>query len=430
MATAMIVVGSATLLVKLVAVAKEMVVAARLGTGPAVDAFALAYRLPAWGESVVALAFASALVPAWITAREKRGEAAAARLLGQAVTVLLLGLMAMTALLAVAAVVALPLMGKALDGERLVLARSAVLLLLPFLIPIGLYHCFAAVLNAGERFAVAALAPLLMPIGVMVAVMLLPPSQGASALAIGTVAGAVLQAAVLALVLRGKGRGLRPRWPVFSDPDLHEVLDRLGPLMIAHAIFGTGPLIDHAMAASLGAGSNAALEFGLRVPTALAGLGTVAVGAAILPYFSVMAAREDWAALRRSLDRWVLLLLVAAAPVVVVLAGCATPLTRLLFQRGAFSSTDTAAVAPVLAAGALQFAPYVLSVLLTRILIAIGGQRIVLMLAAWLACVNVLANWLLMRWMGVAGIALSTAIVHALYCATTWLAIRWLARAR
>ena len=428
-AVAMIVVGSLTALVKLVAVVQNAIVAARLGTGPAVDAFVLAYRLPGLLENIVALSFAIALVPAWIQVREKRGEDAGARLLGQASTLLIAALAASTVLLGFAIAVILPVMGRRFDSIRLDMAQSASLVLLGFLLPIGLYHAWTGVLNARERFAAAALAPVLTPACVIASVLLLPPSRGAEALALGTVAGACLQAGAIALLLAGKGHGLRPRAPDFTDPAVRDVISRLGPLFLAHGLYGLTLVIDHVMATSLGPGSNAVLDYGLRVPAALAGLGTVAVGSAVLPYFSIMAARADWAALRSSLDRWVLYLLVLTAPVVIALVIFARPLTRLLLERGAFDSDDTAHVAKVLALGAVQVTPLVVNILLMRVLTAIGGQRTLLLIASFLVVLNVIGNWLLMRPLGVAGIALSTTSVYVASCAATWWAIRARARA-
>src|SRR5215472_19128349 len=84
---AAVVVGLFTLLVKAGATAKELVVARTFGRSDALDALLIAYLLPAFVLGLLNGAFATAIIPALVEAREKRGSGAAKQLFSSAMIV-------------------------------------------------------------------------------------------------------------------------------------------------------------------------------------------------------------------------------------------------------------------------------------------------------------------------------------------------------
>src|SRR4029453_10241694 len=74
------------------------------------------------------------------------------------------------------------------------------------------------------------------------------------------------------------------------------------------------------------------------------GLISVAIALASLPQLSQQSAIRDEASYRRTLGRGLRLVCVLILPAAVTLWVLGTPLTQLLFERGAFTPGDTAAV--------------------------------------------------------------------------------------
>ena len=86
-------------------------------------------------------------------------------------------------------------------------------------------------------------------------------------------------------------------------------------------------------------------------------------------------------------------------------------LVTRLFERGAFTATDTMRVADVQKYYALQITFQFVGVLLVRMLSALGKNRVILAVAISNFFANILLNWMLMGILGVAGIALATSTV-------------------
>jgi putative peptidoglycan lipid II flippase len=90
------------------------------------------------------------------------------------------------------------------------------------------------------------------------------------------------------------------------------------------------------------------------------------------------------------------------------------PLIRLIFQRGAFTSVDTDLVSRVQMCYFIQIPFYMCGMLFVRFLSSIRRNDVLMYGSAISLALDVSLNLILMRKMGVAGIALSTSMVYVL----------------
>ncbi len=162
----------------------------------------------------------------------------------------------------------------------------------------------------------------------------------------------------------------------------------------------------------LTSGSVAALNYGNRLIAFPINIAVTALGTAVVPYFSVMLARNDLAGIRHTIRRYLVLLMAVSIPVAIGIIVLAKSIVRLIYQRGAFSSADTAVVSQVLACFAVQLPFYVSGILVVRLISALLQNKILFYGNIISAILNISLNYLFMQRMGVAGIALSTSIVY------------------
>jgi putative peptidoglycan lipid II flippase len=93
-----------------------------------------------------------------------------------------------------------------------------------------------------------------------------------------------------------------------------------------------------------------------------------------------------------------------------------TPRVRLLFQRGRFTADDVQIVSSVQAMYLLQVPFYTLGILLVRMISSLQANRVLLWNTVVGLTVNIVLDYVLMRVMGVAGIALSRSVVYIASC--------------
>lgn len=97
-------------------------------------------------------------------------------------------------------------------------------------------------------------------------------------------------------------------------------------------------------------------------------------------------------------------------PVTLVLIFGARLLIRVTFQHGVFGPADTAAVTPVLAMYAIQIPFFASSRVFYRFILAMRRSDLILYCGVINLALDVVLNLILMRWFGVAGIALATSL--------------------
>jgi putative peptidoglycan lipid II flippase len=407
---ALLTVGSFTALAKIGGGAKVIVTARYFGTSDALDAFLIAFVLPSFVADTAAGSLIPSLMPTYIEVRQKQGRETALRLYRGVLagSAILLALLAV--LLGLCASFLLPLLASGFSPAKLALTRSLFYCLLPWLPMSGLIVTWRAVLNAGESFALAAAAPITTPL--ITILLLITSGPSVWALAIGTLVGVAAEAAILACSVRSRGYAMMPHWSGWS-PELRQVVGQYLPMMAGTVIVCGAALIDQAMAATLGAGSVSALTYGNKLANVALSIGAAALGTAVLPHFSRMITARDGVGLRNTLMTFSGLVAVATVPAVIFLAWLSEPLVRLFFQRGAFTAAETQIVATVQTCSLVQIPFAVLLGMAVKLASSLKANRLMLQTALLSIVVNVAGDIVLMRWIGVAGIALAGALVHA-----------------
>ena len=407
----MLIVAMMTLIVKFIAAAKELVIADYFGTGEMVDAFLFAYLLPSFAINVLSGSFGAALMPTYIRTREKKGNIAAGKLFSSIMLIGLLFLTLTAVILAFFAPPLLALLGSGFNEQTMVLTQSLLYWLLPSIVLVGWGHLFSTIINADERFALVALTPAITPICSVIALMTQVQQWGIYALAAGVLFGAAIELLILMIAAKLKNIHVLPRWYGVTE-ELRIVLGQYTP-MIAGAFLMSGTvLVDQSMAATLETGSVAILNYANKVVAMILGIGSMALGTVVLPYFSGLVSNEDWSGIKHTFKVYTRLIIIITLPITAVLFFFSEPIIKLLFQRGAFTAQDTQQVAQVQAYYLLQLPFYMLGMLGVRLISALTKNNILMKIAFFNLIINIIGNYLLIQYFGVAGIALSTAIVY------------------
>jgi putative peptidoglycan lipid II flippase len=397
------------ILVKIAATLKEFAVAGVYGRSDAMDAFLAAALIPALLINLISESMNQALVPTLIRVRERQGQQSAQQLLSSSMLWMCLLLAAVSAGMAVSARGIFPLIASHFPAAKLDLSVRIFYSLLPVVLITGIASNCTAVLNAFDRFAWPAMAPIVTPIAIIIGATLLSRGLGIWAMVYATLAGALIHATVVAWMMDSHGYRFRLRWYGMTEAT-SEVTRQYGPVFLSSIVASGGLLVDQSMAAMLPSGSVSALVYANRfvgvVLTLLAG----AVSTAVVPYFSRMIALEDWEGCRHTLRTWVRLTALVSAPIATGLIVGAHLLIRVTFQHGAFGPRDTAVVTPVLAMYALQIPFFVSSRVFYRFIVAMRRTDLIFYCGAINLVLDIVLNLVLMRWFGVAGIALATSL--------------------
>jgi putative peptidoglycan lipid II flippase len=274
---------------------------------------------------------------------------------------------------------------------------------------------WGSVLHSHERFVATGLVPIVTPIAAMVCMLWGAKVWGIYALAFGIMLGSIAEAAAIGWTLVRRGYRL---WPSVAgvSPELRQVLHQYWPLIAAALLMGSTTLVDNAMASWLGSGSVATLSYGRKLVGLALTIPALSLSKAVFPYFAKMAAQDDWNQINHTLATYRRAVLFSTIPLAIIMLVFSRPLTSLVLERGAFDATSTTQVAWVQAMYALQIPFYTLGILYVRLASSLRMNHLLTISTVISILVNAGMNYVLMQYLDVAGIALSTSIVYLISC--------------
>jgi putative peptidoglycan lipid II flippase len=392
-------------------VVRELAIAQEFGRSDQVDAYFIAYLVPLTLMQVIVGSFGPALMPEYLKVRQHEGVPAGKRLFAACLSWASVVLLAVTGALAAGIDLWLPLLTSGFEHEKRVLTGKLFMLLLPSLCLSGIASLWTTALNAERRFVLGALTPAVVPLGAIVSLMVFAKEYGVEALAVGTLAGHALQCALLIPALQRRDIPVLPRWQRRNE-QMASVVRQYLPAASGALLMSTTTFVNQGMAAMIDPGSVAALSYGNKVVNFVLGIGALALSSAVLPEFSRMTSESDWFGIRRTMKTYSALILIGGGVVALLLYVVSEPLVAAIFQRGAFGERDTSTVAQVQALYVLQIPFYLVGITLVRLIAALQLNYILLWGTVINVSANVVLNLLFIRWLGVAGIALSTSVVY------------------
>lgn len=340
-------VGGYTLLSRIAGFARDVLMAAVLGSGPLSDAFFVAWRLPNSFRGIFAEgAFNVAFIPRYAAAREKQGDDAAARFADNVYS----WQIAAQVVLLVAAMASMfwivRIMAPGFGGGQAEIATILSRITFPYLILTVIAVQLSAMLNAHGKFAAAAAWSIflnLAMIGTLLSARWFP--NAAYAAASGVLLAGVLQYVFIVIAAARQGLRLRlrlPRW----NAETKNFLTALGAATLGSASVQIALFFD-TLIASFFPGVLTAVNYADRIDQLPLGTLGIALATVLLPEMSTLIAKGDeegaQAAQNRSLALGLFLTLPFAAAFLLV----PQTIMRGIFAHGAFriDAADMAASA-------------------------------------------------------------------------------------
>jgi len=406
-------VGGWTLLSRLTGFIRDVVIAAIMGIGPVADAFFVAFRIPnhfraIFGEG----AFNNAFLPTYAQVLETEGKPSATSFASRITTLMLIVQVALLVLafFAMPAVVSLLAPGFSDDPAKFDLAVTLTRITFPYLLLVTVVTIYSGILNAHDRFAAAAAAPILLNVAMIaaLAVAFLFPNAGYAA-AWGVTAAGILELLLVWVAARRQGvsPGLeKPR----LDPAMRRFFKTLGPAVIGSAGVQLAMFADTIIASFLPTGAVSSLYYADRIYQLPLGVIGIAAGTVLLPEMSRRIAAGDEAGAHASQNRTVGLTLALAAPFLVAFMTMPDLIMSALFQRGAFDASAAERAGAVLAAYGLGLPAAVLIRSAVSSFYARSDTTTPLIASLSAVAVNIVVKILLMETYGVVGLALGTAV--------------------
>jgi len=406
--------GSATILSRIMGMVRDMVVSRLFGAGFATDAFFAAFQIPNMLRRFFAEgALTSAFVPTFSECYTRQGEDEARELANTCFTLLTILMAGITA----AGIILSPLIvrimfpGFSAEPSKLELTVFLNRLMFPYIFLVSLLALCMGILNTLRHFFTPAISTVFLNLSMIFCALAFHEAFKIPivSLAVGVLAGGILQLLLQLPVLWRKGFAFRLRFD-FGNPEVRRIA-----LLMAPSIFGVGVYylnitVGNILASLLPQGSVSYLYYAQRLFEFPQGIFTVSVAQAVLPSMSRQAAEGDIEALKESLQFGLRLLLFITIPATGGLIICATPIFSLLFMGGEFDYAKAGLCGIALVQYSLGLSCVAMVRVLAPAFYAMKDTRTPVITAFAAFIINLVFSLVLMRYLLHAGLALASSI--------------------
>ena len=405
--------------------AREILAAAIFGTQGSINAFVIAFQVPNLLRSLVAdSALSAAFVPVFTELEEQGRRREAQRLAGALIGLITMGLGLVTLLAIVTAPWVMPLFAPGLSDELVDETVELAQIMFPLVVLLGLTGLVAAVLQAHGEFGATAFVPVLWNVVIIVGLVavtpLVPEDQRITVYAVAILVGTVAQLLWLLPSLRGKGPfpislGLR-------SPRVRQVLVLMLPVTLGLGLINVQLSIGAIFATLVSEDSPRAIDAAFRLYLLPQGVFSVAIATVLFPTISRLAARDDVAAMRRTLAEGLRLIFFMLLPASAFLLVLAEPVVRLIYQRGEFDAASTSLTSEALVFFAIGLAFNGASLLVIRAFFSMQRPWLPTAVAGLGVVLSTVLYAVLYIPVGTGGIPLGTSIASVV----TFLVLLWL----
>lgn len=349
------IVGSATLVSRIMGYARDMVMSWAFGTTLAADAFYVAYRIPNLLRELLAEgSMSAAFIPVFTETLTKESKESARRLANAVFARLLVVLIIVTGLgiLFAPYVVKAIAPGWVLDPKNLntlLLGVSLTKMMFPYLLFIGMAAIAMGMLNSLRSFLAPALSPVMLNVLTISSVILSirflsDPIKG---VAVGVVLGGLCQFLIQLPGLKKQDMMLKPRFSP-GHPGVKKIARLAAPVFFSSSVNQLNIFMGTIFASFLATGSITYLFYGMRFIHFPLGIFGIAVATAVLPSLSAQAVRNEMNEFRETFSFGLRLVFFIMFPAMAGLITLRIPIVNLLLQHGQFDRISTEGTAAAL----------------------------------------------------------------------------------
>jgi putative peptidoglycan lipid II flippase len=411
-------ISAATMISRVLAMFREMVMSAYFGAGLFTDAFNIAYRVPNLLRDLFAEgALSSAFVPTFIRTLTHDGKEKAWLLANRVINALIVILGAFTLLIYFGAKWFVYLLAASFANipHKMELTIQMTRIMSPFLLCVALASVIMGMLNAFGSFFIPATAPSAFNICCILAGIFLSPfmprfgMEPVVSMAIGALIGGISQ--FLVQMPSAYRLGYRYRFTLdFADPGLRHIAKLMLPAVIGLSATQINIAVDSQLAGHYGDGPISWLGYAFRLMQLPIGLFGIAIATATLATVSRHAAQNELEKLRNTVSSSLRLAACLTFPSTVGLIVFREEIIRLLYERRQFLAGDTLQTSKALLLYATALFAYSAIKILVPTFYALNDTRTPVRTSMISVGAKVGINFLLVLPLGFLGLPMATAI--------------------
>lgn len=398
-----------TMLSKVLGFGREIVLSYFYGTSAYSDVYIVSMNIPLVVFSSIGVALVTTFIPLYQEALTSKGEERALKFSNNVMSIVVILSIILGVLGFVFAEPLVKLFAVHYTGEKLALAVKFVRIMIGGVVFIGLSNLMTSYLQIKGDFTIPGMIGFPNNIIIITSIILSAVTGNIYILAIGTLIGMLSQFLFQVPFAIKKGYKFKPTID-FKDEYLRKMLILVLPVLIGVAVNQVNAMVDRSLASGLEDGVITALNNANRLNGFVMGMFIATLGAVIYPTLSKLSTennKEKFAESVANSVNCVNLLVVPASVGAMILA---TPVVRILFERGAFNDRSTVLTATALVFYSVGMVGFGLRDILDKVFYSLKDTRVPMTNGIIAVILNIVLNIILVKFMGHGGLAFATSL--------------------
>lgn len=403
----------ATIIAKILGFGRELVLASSYGASMYSDAYLTAMNIPVVLFTIIGTTLGTVLIPMYFEINSELGESKALNftnnvfnmVIAICIVLAILGFIFTEQLVKVFAI--------GFEGQTLKVAIDFTRITIIGIVFTGLSYVMTAYLQIKNNFTVPGLISVPKNI-IIITSIVLSVKYNPYIMIWGTLIGISTEFLFQLPFAIKSGYKYQPYINI-KDKYIKKMSWLIGPVLIGVAVNQINTMVDRTLASTLVEGSISALNYANKLNGFVMAMFITSVAAVIYPMLSKLSSEDNKEKFTSSVVQSINSVILLVIPISVGAIVLATPIVKLLFQRGEFDARATSMTSIALIMYSIGMLAFGLMDILGKVFYALQDTKTPMINGAMAMVMNIVLNIILVRYLKLAGLALATSIA-AIIC--------------
>ena len=399
-----------TLISKVLGLLRDVFFAKYYGTGYIATAFFASIRIPTQLLDIgLGAAIASTFIPVFNEIGQKDGKEKADKFANNFINIIALISTAISIIGIIFAPQVVELLAGGFEEQTFNLTVQLIRIMFPMIIFTAIAFSFVGFLQSYGQFNIPAMISGVSNIAIIIYLILFREKFG-----IHGVAWFMLVAWALQVIIQlpsAYKHGYRFKLKIdFKDPNIRKVFYLAIPIIISTSVLPINNLVCTRLASGMGDSAVAALEYSYKIYIVLVGVFTYAIGNMIFPELSRASANGDKTTFTDIIQKGIRIMSYLLIPLTLGFIIYRTDIISVIYQRGEFDINSTLLTSSALLFYAIGMIGFGIVEIMNKSFYARQDAKTPLVVGIIVVITNVILSFILSRYIGFTGLALSTSL--------------------
>lgn len=403
----------ATMIAKILGFGRELVLASAYGASAYSDAYLTAMNIPWVILTIIGSAIGTVFIPIYNEVESKLGIKGAQKFTNNVFNIIAIFCIVLTLLGLIFTDSIIKIFAIGFKGEIFNTTVNFTRIIMLGTLFNGLGYLLIAYLQLKKVFVVLGLITIPRNIIIIVSI-IISLKYNPYIMIIGSLFAFIIEFLIQLYILSKKGY----KYDIYinvKDEYIKKAIWLMSPVIIGVAVNQINTMIDRTLASTLVEGSISALNYANKLNGFVMGLFITSIGTVIYPTLAKLSSDQNSKEFTRSIIKSINSVILLVIPISVGAIALATPIVKLLFERGEFDSRATSMTVIALIMYSFGMVAFGLRDILGKVFYSLQDTKTPMINGILAMIMNIILNIILVRYLGIAGLSLATSI-SAIIC--------------